>query len=148
MATPGEILEELEQLDIDALVRESVEEVSTEYIKKNLDQLYEGLNSEGQKILPRYRSNKYARVKNEMNSAPGLGTPDLFLTGAFYAGSKARLEGDDIVEESSVEYSKDLENRYDPNQIWGLDEENHDEFVNEDLQTLIIEKISEQTGLR
>ena len=147
MATPGDILDSLEEMDVEAIIKESVQEVSEEYVKRNLDQLYEGLDSEGQKITPKYRRNKYARVKNEMNPLPGLGTPDLFVTGAFYEGTEVRLEGEDLVEESSVDYAKDLEQKYGEEQIWGLDEENHDEFVNEDLQPLIIEKISEQTGL-
>lgn len=147
MSTPADILDELEGLNLEEIVEYSLQEVSAEYVRKNLDQLYEGMGSDGQKIVPQYRRQKYARAKNEMNPTPGFGTPDLFLTGEFYRQTEAKIEGGDLVEESSVEYAKKLEEQYGDDQIWGLDEENHDEFVNEDLQPLIIEKIMELTGL-
>lgn len=147
MATPGEISTQLEELNIQEIIQEAVQEVSEEYVRKNLDQLYEGLGSDGQKIEPNYRSAKYARVKNEMNSKPGLGTPDLKVTGTFYDGTEATLEGDDLVEQSSVEYAQYLEKNYTEERIWGLTEENHEQFINEDVRPLIMEKIRALTGL-
>lgn len=147
MATPGEILTNLESLNLQEIIQEAVQEVSQDYVKRNLDQLYEGLGSDGQKIEPQYKVPYYARRKNRMNAKPGYGTPDLYLTGAFAEGTEVALEGDELVEQSSVEYAQYLEKNYSEEQIWGLTEDNHEQFVNEDLRPLIIEKISELTGL-
>jgi hypothetical protein len=43
---------------------------------------FTGLNRKGRK-LRKYRSRAYAIFKNKMNPYPGLGTPDLKLTGSF-----------------------------------------------------------------
>ena len=50
----------------------------------NRDQLINGETYLGDDISPEYRSYNYAIEKNQLNSKPGLFTPDLKLTGSFH----------------------------------------------------------------
>jgi len=148
MATPGEMWTALEELDLKGVVMEALEDQKEDYVKKNLEQLYQGLNPEGEKISPEYVPGPYRRKKNRMNPAPGEGTPDFFLTGAMYDETEAEVDGDELVIESRVEYAKYNEERWGDAEIWGLTSSNHNEFVFQQLQPIIIEKVSQQTGLQ
>lgn len=148
MTTPGDMLDALEGLDMKGIVMEVLEDNKEDYVKKNLEQLYSGLNPEGEKISPEYVPGPYRQKKARMNPAPGEGTPDFFLTGAMYDETEAEIEGEEIVIESSVDYAKYNEERWGDAEIWGLSPINHNEFVFEQLQPIIIEKVSEQTGLK
>lgn len=63
------------------------------------DQLRHGRNSLGDSITPNYKyylvgeKETYADFKNEMNPLAGHGTPDLNLTGSFYASIRFHIEG-------------------------------------------------------
>ena len=148
MTHPGDMLDALEALNLKEVVLEAIEDHKEEYVKLNLQQLYDGLNPEGEKITPEYVQGPYRRKKARMNSAPGEGTPDFFLDGNMYDETHAEVDEEEIEIKSDVEYAQYNEERWGDAEIWGLDETNHDEFVNEILQPLIIEKVSEQTGLK
>lgn len=147
MSTIAEIWGNLESLDLTGIVTEALEEQKQDYVKKNLDQLYQGLNPEGGKIDPEYKDGPYRRKKSRMNAAPGDGVPDFYLSGTMHEQTTAEVEGEELVIGSPVEYQKYNEARWGDNQIWGLTEENHEEFVFEQLQPIIIDKVSEQTGM-
>jgi hypothetical protein len=146
MATTTEMLERLRSLNVRDLLVSSIEETAAEYVELNTRQMYQGLDGNGQKIQPTYRRQRYARVKNEMNSAPGYGVPDLKLTGAFYQGYGVRVEGDEVVKDSDVPYADDLFEKY-GNAIGELDEDFHEEYVDGNLAPLFYDKVREETGL-
>jgi spore cortex formation protein SpoVR/YcgB (stage V sporulation) len=148
MTTPGDMLDALEELNLKEVVLEAIEDQKQEYLKLNLEQLYEGKGSDGDPIEPEYASFSYAQQKNYMNPTPGFGTPDLKVTGAFYEGMEIEVDEDELTEESPVEYAQYLDENYGENQIYGLTPDNHQEFVQEILQPLIVEKVSELTGLK
>lgn len=148
MATPGEMWQALEELNLKEVVLEAIEDHKEEYVKLNLEQLYQGLNPEGEKITPEYVEGPYRRKKARMNAGPGEGTPDFFLSGEMYEQTAAQMDNDDITIGSEVEYAQYNEQRWGNAEIWGLDENSHDEFVNEILAPLIIEKVGELTGLK
>lgn len=116
----------LQSLNLEQVTEEAIEETAPQYLELNQEQLYEGTTSQGTQVSPRYRSPKYARVKNEMNPAPGLGVPDLYVTGAFYEGQELKVVSGQIEEDSNVDYAEDLYQKY-PN-IAGLDEEKLDQY--------------------
>lgn len=148
MATPGEMWTALEELNLKEVVLEAIEDHKEDYVKLNLDQLYQGLNPEGEKITPEYVEGPYRRKKARMNSAPGEGTPDFFLSGEMYEETHADVDGEDIEIKSDVNYAQYNEQRWGNAEIWGLSPDNHEEFVQETLQPLIVEKVSELTGLK
>jgi hypothetical protein len=148
MTHPGDMIDALEALNLKEVVLEAIEDHKEDYVKLNLAQLYEGLNPEGEKITPEYVQGPYRRKKARMNSAPGEGTPDFKLSGDLYDETAAQVDEEEIAIGSDVEYAQYVEQRWGNAEIWGLDSGSHDEFVNEILQPLIIEKVSEETGLK
>lgn len=58
-------------------------------------QMLEGLNADGDKI-GKYKNPKYALRKNEMNPVPGLGVPDLNLTGQWQGELDVKIDADTI----------------------------------------------------
>jgi hypothetical protein len=67
----------LHNLDVDLLKLEVLDEESNTILALNKEQMSRGENYKGQKITPKYKSPYYARKKNRLNPAPGLGTPDI-----------------------------------------------------------------------
>lgn len=148
MSTPGEMWNALEELNLKEVVLEAIEDHKEEYVKLNLEQLYQGLNPEGEKITPEYVEGPYRRKKARMNSAPGEGTPDFKLSGDLYDETAVQVDNEDLTIGSEVEYAQYVEQRWGNAEIWGLSPDNHEEFVQETLQPLIVEKVSELTGLK
>jgi hypothetical protein len=148
MTHPGDMIDALEQLNLKEIVLEAIEDHKEEYVKLNLEQLYQGLNPEGEKITPEYVEGPYRRKKARMNSQPGEGTPDFFLSGSMYEETHAEVDEEEIEIKSDVPYAEYNEQRWGDAEIWGLSEISHEEFVQETLQPLIVEKVSEQTGLK
>lgn len=54
-------------------------------VLKVVEQHKRGENGKGSKITPSYRGKGYATFKQSLNPAPGYGTPDATLTGAYNA---------------------------------------------------------------
>jgi hypothetical protein len=106
--------------------------------------MMKGLDSRGKKIR-RYRNRHYAAKKHQMNAAPGLGTPDLRLTGAFQrslslhaGGSSAEVIGnDDKTGDLLAAFGED---------ILGLNEESKDQYRNESLNPALARRIAAKTG--
>jgi hypothetical protein len=148
MTTPGDMLDALEELNLKEVVLEAIEDHKEEYVKLNLEQLYQGLNPQGEKITPEYAPTYYRKKKARMNPTPGEGTPDFKLSGDSYEETHAEVDQDEIEIKTETEYFKYNEERWGDAEIWGLDPDNHQEFVQEILQPLIVEKVSELTGLK
>lgn len=85
----------------------------------NRNQLKHGRGSDGEPIEPMYGSLFYALEKNRMNPLAGYGTPDLFLTGAFYRGFFVSITGKSFSLSSSDRKTGSLLEKYGPN-IFGL----------------------------
>ena len=106
-------------------------------------QLYKGLTSKGEPLYPKYASPDYAEDKRRMNTAPGLGSPDLYLFGDFYGGFTAELKGHIMEIYSRDEKADDLEYVYESD-IYGLTPNNMDVILAEvlpELQELILQKL-------
>lgn len=133
-------------MDISEVIQTAVSNTLDDLNEENKKQLFEGYDKTGEKITRKYRNNKYARVKNEMNPLPGLGVPDLKLTGAYYRGRKATLSGDVITVTSSDEKAEELEAKY-PD-INGLGGQFKKEYQVNSLSPEINKGITAVTGLK
>lgn len=148
MATVIDLLNSLKQFDLKSAITQSIEETEDAYIELNTQkQLFKGEDSTGSQIQPLYRSSSYAKMKNQMNSAPGYGVPDLKLTGSFYQNMKVRVESDTLILDSDVEYAQNLEKKYDADKIYGLTEDNQEQYNEGPFFNALEQKITEQTGL-
>lgn len=103
------------------------------------EQMYHGLNAEGKRI-GRYRTMKYALAKNSMNPLPGLGIPDLKLTGAFYAGFKTEVDPEVFRTFSTDIKNEALTEKYDP---FGLDQESKAEYGGK-LKPVLVKNVKEK----
>jgi hypothetical protein len=141
MATVKELYKKTKRINLIKLVVQVLDlpEVQDFIADKNKDQLNSGLTIEGEKITPDYVSDDYAKAKQDMNSKPGLFTPDLFLSGDFYEGLTADLAGQNIEIFSTDWKSDDLEKKY--GDIFGLTKSNMEqlkrEFILPELLNLI-----------
>jgi len=95
MATIRGVYRKVSALNTDVVIEEVF--VSNEKViaDENREQLYQGLDKNGNH-LKKYRNRQYAIKKAGMNSLPGFGNPDYFLTGDFYRGISVKIEGDVI----------------------------------------------------
>jgi len=148
MATVVDLLNSLKQFDLKAAITQSIEETDDAYIELNTQkQLFKGYDSTGSQMQPLYKSPYYAKKKNQMNSAPGYGVPDLKLTGSFYQNMKARVESDALILDSDVDYAQYLEKNYEADKIYGLTEDNQEQYNEVHFFNALEQKITEQTGL-
>lgn len=144
MATIGTILNKFKALSEPEVIAETFERSVDAYSDENKKQLFEGYNREG-KRLQRYASNKYARVKNEMNPVPGLGNPDLFVTGAFTNSRRITISGNHIVTDFSDSKAPDLLQKY--SDIDGLGGQYRKEFIDKNIRPTFRQIIREKTNL-
>jgi hypothetical protein len=128
MASVRALYKRAQQLDTDQAAALALQQTKEDYLKENQKQLYAGFDGKGHH-LNRYRNNKYARVKNEMNPLPGLGNPDFYVTGNFYAGWRVETNGEVIKTNlGDTQVAEKLIQR-DP-EIVGLSGEFKQEYVN------------------
>jgi hypothetical protein len=145
MSTIPELLEAVQSLNINQEAVRSIEATAGMIVEFNRDQLKKGFNARDLRIGPRYRNPEYARQKNEQNPEPGLGIPDLILTGAF-----TDAIGVEVMEEEYEVFSTDakapeLEKKY--NYVLGLGPKKLEQYTTEHVRPVFQERITEVTGL-
>lgn len=142
MTTINDIRKRLSAVSIKDESFKSVSDTKSSITDIQKEQLSKGLNAEGKK-LRRYRSRKYAVAKNAINPLPGLGNPDLRLTGSFYAGFKTVVTPETFATTSSDSKNEALTQKYDP---FGLNKESKVEYV-KDLRPVFVKKVREKLRL-
>lgn len=145
MATLLALIKRVEQLPIDTVISESVEAVAPQITDRQRDQMLEGKNAEG-KTIGRYRDPAYARYKNSLNPVPGLGIPDLKLTGEFYREIYAEVRGDKVIIDSTNEKTEALAKRFGES-IFGLNKATKAELIKKDLKPVFLKNIREKIKL-
>ena len=92
MATIKQLRDSYRKIKVQEQVQQALRVTQRSYIALLKAQLYAGFNVYGRKMgeepYGAYVLPAYAIEKERMNPLPGLGNPDLFLTGAFYDGIK------------------------------------------------------------
>ena len=146
MATILQVLNNFEALNFWEVAQNTIKENEDSLIVINKQQLTEGINKYGEKIKPKYKSQSYAEMKNRMNNSPGLGTPDLYLTGAFYKSFyiKRIIKGSFEVD-SLDDKTFDLEAKY--SGIFGLDSLNKEKAIDYFLQSKLVENVKKVVRL-
>jgi hypothetical protein len=143
MATPVDIIERFESLDIETLVTIAIEDTAAQFGKLNTDQMYAGRLSTGQEITPPYAASTVAIKRRKGQPTDRVTLRD---THRFHDAYRLQVIGPDLVEDSDVSYATYLEQKY-SDKIWGLDDENHEIYVNEDMGPVLKQLISNETGL-
>ena len=144
MSTISSLLQKFQSLDTDEIINESFVATTSQFEDTQRLQLMAGKTKTGDPISPSYMSPKYAAAKNEMNSLPGLGVPDLNLTGAFHEEIDMEVGNDSLDIISKDSKGPELEDKY--KDIFGLGTNFKTDYL-EILSPVINEKISNFTGL-
>lgn len=95
MATIDDLLEKWERYDVLSTVRQSIINTKEDLLEVQRLQMLEGKNSDGEEI-GEYKSEKYALKKYEINPVPGLGVPDLRLTGEWQGELDVEVGSDTV----------------------------------------------------
>lgn len=132
--TIEDLIQTLRNVNVQQFCENVIQESGDAYIKLQRQQMNDGSLNSGDLIVPAY-STRTAKRKDRT-------TPDLYDTGDFYAGINLTVSGGAITIDSNVDYTTWIEHRYTPN-IWGLDDDYKERFIDETLQPLVFEKLVE-----
>lgn len=147
VGTINELADAVSKLQPMAETLRIVKEQKKDLIRLNQSQLYrEGVLSTGEKLKP-YRSKAYAEKKNAMNSLPGLGNPDLFLTGSFFRGMEVDVTGESFSIDSRDGKAANLEKKYSA-QIFGLTPQSQEKYNQFIFYPRFQKYFTQQTGLK
>lgn len=146
MTTIAEMYNNFKRVNLRKQVPIILEQNKEELIALNQRQLYIKSQDSEEEPLQFYRSNGYADLKHRLNSSPGFGRPDLFLTGAFYKGFTVTVSPTFYIINSNDSKTQKLVAKYGPN-IFGLSEESKAQFIEERLRKGIANHIYATTGL-
>lgn len=132
MCTVAEMLRRLEGLSLHNAAIETIEETKDEILRLNRDQLYHGFNKNGDYLrfysisykyegheYPSFYGKKYIDLKSSLNSMPGYGHPDLFLTGDFYRSFFVQVNNNGFAVGANDRKADGLEKKY-KKTIFGL----------------------------
>ena len=135
-----EVANRLRTLNVRELAADVIIETDKAYLDLNKSQLYlRGEDSEGNPLRS-YYSPAYALYKNKLNSRPGFGTPDLFVTGKFYGGFVLNVVGNDVVADSTDSKTSKLTAQY-GEKIFGLQENSKEVYRKEFLLPTFFRKL-------
>lgn len=146
MSTIFNLIDRVNKIDIEAAIPELVQQKAYEIITLNQQQLYTGRKSTNAKITPKYAGVYYAKGKAAVNPMPGFGTPDLFVTGAFYKGFGVVVNSKEYTVNSNEEKASKLELQY-GSEIYGLTKENKADFAINTLLPAVREYIRTTAGI-
>jgi len=119
--------DKLRQWDVERITHDAIEGEKSALIELNRDQLRKGEAPDGG-LIGRYGSMSYAKLKNSMNSKPGMGNVDLIYTGNFINDFVAEVDGVTDIDLFSRDSKMDLLDEKYPGKIFGLTEENRARF--------------------
>lgn len=147
MGTVRALLRGFKSIRLEQQIPKIIESDAELLANYNKDQLNRGLTSKGEEVAPGYASAIYEREKFSMNPLPGLGVPDLRLTGAFYSGFNVTAGYTGIFTfDSSDSKTPNLEAKY-GKFIFGLTNENKKIYATTVFIGKIQEYITRKTGL-
>lgn len=149
MANILDVLANLESIDLRNEVPRIIEKHAESMLDYNKDQLEHGSTSENKGITPKYSLSSYAEYKNNISKSPGYGTPDLKLTGEFYAGFIVYFSGENFTIGSKDSKSNDLTQKYSSNGgIFGLTDDSLYSLTTHEIKPSIVAHIEKKTGLK
>jgi hypothetical protein len=110
-------------------------------VQYNKDQLQLGVKNDNSSIIPMYKSNWYAKMKQGKNSKPEFGTPDLKLTGAFYDGIVIKMEGYNKYSVTSIDSKTSQLVSWYSSSIFGFTPRSRQEIQDEIMQDELIKRL-------
>lgn len=132
----------VQKVDFNLVISETVLETQKPLVFYQQDQLIHGIRSTGKKI-GKYASKKYASQKYKQSRRAGFGYIDEFLTGEFQSEIFVRVKKNSIEFWSADEKTRKIVAR-DGADIFGLTPQNREKYSKKDLMPIAIKKIKQQ----
>ena len=147
MTTIHAMLKRVKSVDLQSIGVNIIVDNKIEVLNLNKDQLLnDGINKNMVKLRS-YRSASYARRKNQRNPAPGLGTPDLYNTGAFQDGFTLKINSKNSFDIFSTNSKNtDLTRKYGKD-IFGLTETNKEKLGREVMQPELVRYVKKKLNV-
>jgi hypothetical protein len=158
MSDALEVLESLESLNIEQAAIEAFQEHKGRYLILNKEQLLEGKLSTGQDLHPLYfndpffktpeAAKRYSDWKDKItpHSKRKKGVPNLYIIGTYHGSIQLEIVGNEYELHSEYKDAASIESKF-TNNIYGLNEEKAEEFIEDGMEETFYGKIHEQTGL-
>ena len=143
MATIHEMLRRAQSIDLQAIGVSVIVDTKDALIDLNKSQLMDKGEDKNSKKLKSYKptTGAYARRKNQRNPFPGLGTPDLYNTGAFQNAFQLKINSKNSFDIfSSNSKSGDLQKKY-GKAIFGVSDPNKQEYADEYMQPELVREV-------
>lgn len=147
MSTILNMLNKVKSVNLRDQVPVIIEDTKETAIDLNRLQLYSMSQDKNEMSLLMYRSPSYATYKNQRNPKPGLGHPDLFLTGSFQGKMFMTVEKETFNISSKDSKTFDLVKQY-GDDIFGLSLKSKQIYANTVVYDGIKRYITGKTGLK
>lgn len=143
MATIRGLYNRIAKVDTEQIIAEAFEDSAGGYIENQQDQLYEGINSDGEQREP-----PYAPLTIQIKERKGQRTDVVTLndTGSFYQGIVMEVRTDMLVTDSADEKTGDLIKKY-GEEIFGLSPAYRKMYITDHLRPVFNKKVEAATGL-
>jgi hypothetical protein len=132
----GELVKEMES-NVNAWIQEAFEHFKSDAIELNKNQLSQGLTNEGKSLSPYSTPYKKVRVKYGRPTSP----KDLNLTGEHYKGFYGKAE-QNFFEMGSENWKANIL-QHNWGEIYGIPEEQIDEFLEQKIFPFVAQKFVE-----
>lgn len=140
---PQDLLDTVKAFDLGFEVEEAFNDTAREFVDKQRDQLFSGINAEGDQITPGYSPRTVAIKKKKGQPTDRVTLRD---TGEFYAGIFLEPREDIYVVDSADEKTGSLVKKYGED-ILGLDPDNQDKYVEENLDPVFMDRVHKSLEL-
>lgn len=148
MSTIAALARRVNAFDAAKAAENAMTATAVAFVEENKLQMNAGYNRFDEKIGDNqpYKSADYAFDKYKQNPLPGLGNPDLDLTGAFQGGLSVTISGGVVSEKSSDPKNDKLLGKY-PD-IMGLGGPFKAEYLSRDLQPAFSLEVFKGIGIK
>lgn len=141
--TIQDVLDRVKRFDLGFEVEESFNETAKDFTDKQREQLFAGINADGENIKPEYAPRTVA-IKNKKGQPTDRVT--LRDTGEFYAGIFLEPREDIYVIDSADEKTDALVKKY-GEEIFDLATKNKDKYVEENLEQVFMDRVHKSLEL-
>lgn len=137
--SPAKFLQMVRRINIHDAAQNAIARTGSTFVDLQRDQLYQGLRSDGEPIVPPYSSSTVSRKKKKGQPFDVVTLRD---TGSYYSGIAIDVDGDKIRIESSDSKDADLTKKYGKN-LLGLGPGKRAEYI-PTLLPVLIDEIKKQ----
>ena len=142
---PQDLLDTVNAFDLGFEVEEAFNDTAREFVDKQRDQLFSGINAEGDQITPEYSPRTVAIKKKKGQPTDRVTLRD---TGEFYGGIFLEVRDSEglYIVDSQDEKTGSLVKKYGED-ILGLDPDNQDKYVEENLDPVFMDRVHKSLEL-